>query len=1465
MFYVTNSLRLSVQVLFVNIVLLLITVYIITQRQFGEFHITLDPLFLILVVQLVYLANANYSCYDEVDINSNGDGTVAYVFIQMWIELYETYTFASLPFPQPWAGLLTLISLLKQEIRLFSCSERIYQHPSEVWIVQLMAIVLVQMYVCIIWLPASYLECSFRNRYKSTQLQQQADEAKREMVGFLCTGVRVPLQYMLHSVNSIDFMVLSGDNVQPLLNDIFNYSRMVNEIADDLLLLVRIRENRYKSKPVTVSTLHAVLDFTVLGVLQRHKRGTASPECLVDINVPSSTVSVDEKCLLAVVKHLLIFITQEPGTYKDNDASGSHSNLNDALNHTQRVELNLTVKLDAATNYLSSMPGAPERLILTLSGDSIGHSEQTETRRVHEATTIYVCRSIAVCCGGSFVAGKHYYELTLPCSVVAPSAIGPQSPPSPGHSVINNNNQNNTNINNIYINNQGAGNYNNNYSNPQSPDSVNEFNSRPQSPSAYGPETTPSRAERQTEFSGISGAHDNSIGSNVGSNPRNSSRPPRTPSSNASEPRTSAKQKLDEKLQLSAEMLARFQRRRVCVIAEDSVLENVIINVVRRMHLDEGMSVLHELQKGLVPVAKLTFVTSYQICFELRARSYPGKIVLFSGSINYLDDEQIANVDYCLPLPASDHQLSLFLDWLFDLLETEALSVPTGSRKNAILNNAIAASRTVRNRDRRLSGNSTGAPPVSVISSQSNDSGRPHKRRSRWAKFARSLKYAFRSIRNYVFPPGEWFLVPALHEDLVESFYKWKWLNPSRSWYHHSMELYFTAGPRLLMAAFVETILFQQQLPTVAAVVFVAALYMCKGLAYKHLLRPCNISMHSYFMIPAIFANGVFLVFIFQMISQPFPPSQRLNLSEYLAMTLNDGRDGAQSVYGMIITFSWSRLLGMYLPHPFNLTQNTIVFIYISLEIWVNFQMLLSWQMCQLLQLMFLQVTLLNLIYMTHVEASYRREFKVAHDHILNKAFLDHCLEICQQDIRGPLMFLIDRKNDLMKVMIHATYSRAMIVDHALISKLEPLQMAHMLVSEMVTGFAHAHYTSERNESMPIRANNEIVQLNRAVAGILSGMSSSAEGLNVKIFSEIDNNLAVIRTDWKLLSMILINLVNTALRNIRDFCIAQPRNKDLVNFIKIKIVAIHSEAKLPFVHPRLMLINVCDTSNAASKLSSRAQALRAGAGSTGSTTAGVTELGQTDLFSVSDIAEQSDRIASRYGQSLCEKLVKRVTKDAIFETIQVEAQYSTVQRFTYNYHLTPQTRRAQEFIDAESAKDYLTVMVCSRDYFSNYDRVIRPTVRSVMRNGVQQRLPGIKQMVYLSGAEPEKRNETIQLVHHLETFGWSCVVKYVLKVPSMHTIGHADCVLIDQQLELIENVNISDTVLKLRVCGFNGIIAVVLKEGGRNTELIKDELSRSAADVDLLITAPMRDQNIQALTVALEKKCVRQLLYMNGN
>ena len=121
------------------------------------------------------------------------------------------------------------------------------------------------------------------------------------------------------------------------------------------------------------------------------------------------------------------------------------------------------------------------------------------------------------------------------------------------------------------------------------------------------------------------------------------------------------------------------------------------------------------------------------------------------------------------------------------------------------------------------------------------------------------------------------------------------------------------------------------------------------------------------------------------------------------------------------------------------------------------------------------------------------------------------------------------------------------------------------------------------------------------------------------------------------------------------------------------------------------------------------------------------------------------------------------------------------------------------------------------------------------------------------------------LVKRLESFGWNCAVKYIVKIPSTNSVGGADCVMIDQQLELSENVNICDTVLKLRVCGFNGLVVVVLQEGARLTDTIRDELARSGASIDLLIYAPLKDQHIHSLSVALEKKYIRQLLYMNGN
>jgi hypothetical protein len=334
-----------------------------------------------------------------------------------------------------------------------------------------------------------------------------------------------------------------------------------------------------------------------------------------------------------------------------------------------------------------------------------------------------------------------------------------------------------------------------------------------------------------------------------------------------------------------------------------------------------------------------------------------------------------------------------------------------------------------------------------------------------------------------------------------------------------------------------------------------------------------------------------------------------------------------------------------------------------------------------------------------------------------------------------------------------------------------------------------------------------------------------------------------------MLSVIITNLISAALRNIREYCIEKPRRRDLLNTVFIKFTAIASSKNAPFFAPRLMLVNVCDSSDAASH-QNRTTAPRE------STAPGFTT-------TLPDTA--TDREMFRYGRSLCERLVHNVATDAasaVYQTLfSAESELQTVQRFTFPYYLSSQTHKAQDFLRAETSLPYLTIRVQPSTLLSAYARIVRPGAPTkANRHGLVFREPGEKRIVLLTSVDPKLKSETKALITRLQSGAWDCHVKYVLRVPSLASVGAADCVLIDQQLELQENVHICDIVLKLRVCGFRGVIAVALKDGLRNTDAIRDELQRSAVGADHVFTGLITDLNIQALTVTLEKKCIAQVL-----
>jgi hypothetical protein len=282
-------------------------------------------------------------------------------------------------------------------------------------------------------------------------------------------------------------------------------------------------------------------------------------------------------------------------------------------------------------------------------------------------------------------------------------------------------------------------------------------------------------------------------------------------------------------------------------------------------------------------------------------------------------------------------------------------------------------------------------------------------------------------------------------------------------------------------------------------------------------------------------------------------------------------------------------------------------------------------------------------------------------------------------------------------------------------------------------------------------------------------------------------------------------------------------------------------------------VNVCDSSNATSNLNRKTRP------------SDVRASGSTAILP----ENAAERETFRYGRGLCERLVHHVATDstsAVYQTLfSAESELQTVHRFTFPYRLSSQTHKAQEFLQAESNRPYLSIRVQPSTLLSAYKRIVRPGAPTKAdHNGLTYRESGEKRIALLTSVDPQRRSETKELVSRLQSSGWACHLKYVLRIPSMVSVGTADCVLIDQQLELQENVSICDTVLKLRVCGFSGVIAVALMEGLRSADAIKDELRRSAVSADLVFTGPITDANIHALTVTLEKKCIARVLSKGG-
>ena len=167
-------------------------------------------------------------------------------------------------------------------------------------------------------------------------------------------------------------------------------------------------------------------------------------------------------------------------------------------------------------------------------------------------------------------------------------------------------------------------------------------------------------------------------------------------------------------------------------------------------------------------------------------------------------------------------------------------------------------------------------------------------------------------------------------------------------------------------------------------------------------------------------------------------------------------------------------------------------------------------------------------------------------------------------------------------------------------------------------------------------------------------------------------------------------------------------------------------------------------------------------------------------------------------------------------------------------------------------------------YLNAYNRIVTGILPTVAQTRVGMPDVGRRTVFYLSAFNMGIATEIMVTKRKFESSGWQCAVKYVVNIPSLAAVEGVDCIVLDQQMQQLDSANICDTVLKLRVCGYNNVIIVLLRSDHRCADSISSELARSAAKPDAVLEAPLRQEQLNQIKLLLHEKTVRQAVFMNG-
>lgn len=404
-----------------------------------------------LAVFLVYrFASLNFDLhkhsYGDTDLRYNSAFSMRNM-LQVMIDVIQTFSLYALPFPRKYFCSICILIIMVQIFRLVPSSQTIGVTDDSAWILNVARIGV--FFKCTLLCTfSSAFEHSARESYRMRHQRLKLAEERRIFLNLLCSEIKVPLQYILLSIENLSNDSVTGvifedemkedvQDLQPgieLSRKLYHEMRLLrkqilldamlsNWLLDDILLLMRMEEWRFTFRCNDHVNLRNLFNESIASVNQlmtcRLRRLVDSSRVLslldfTDIDVPDTVVRTSHQCLSVIARWFVLF------AWRDYTTSSGRT-LQESSYSFEGNKVQLTVIVEGAKG--ESVDVAKQCISITL------HWKNARSERdgmyvfagsdiVKDATGQLICGKVAAQCSGHSEFGDLTYSISIPCREV---------------------------------------------------------------------------------------------------------------------------------------------------------------------------------------------------------------------------------------------------------------------------------------------------------------------------------------------------------------------------------------------------------------------------------------------------------------------------------------------------------------------------------------------------------------------------------------------------------------------------------------------------------------------------------------------------------------------------------------------------------------------------------------------------------------------------------------------------------------------------------------------------------------------------------------------------------------------------------------------------------------------------------------------------------------------------------------